>query len=59
MKKFRKQEGFVNRKRQRLGLHELENVNSIEKGISFRNVTDVDRELKINAEHAKLSATME
>ena len=54
-----KKEGFVNRKRQRLGLHALEDVNTVEKGISFRNITDVDRELKLNAEQAKLSATME
>ena len=58
-KKYRKQEGFVNRKRQRLGLHKLEDVNAVEKGISFRNITDVDRELKLNAEQAKMSSTME
>ena len=58
-KKYRKKEGFVNRKRQRLGLHALDDVNSVEPGISFRNVSDVDRDLKLSAEKAKMSATME
>jgi hypothetical protein len=58
-KKYRKKEGFVNRKRQRLGLHKLEDVNAVEKGISFRNITDVDRKLKLSAEQAKVSSTME
>ena len=58
-KKYRNKEGFVNRKRQRLGLHALDDVNSVEPGISFRNVSDVDRDMKLSAEKAKMSATME
>lgn len=38
-------------------LNELEEVNTVPKGINFRNRTDLDRDLKINAEKNKVKAT--
>ncbi len=38
-------------------LNDLEEVNTVPKGINFRNRTDLDRDLKINAEKNKVKAT--
>lgn len=38
-------------------LNDLEEVNTVPKGINFRNRTDLDRDLKINAEKNKIKAT--
>lgn len=38
-------------------LNDLEEVNTVPKGINFRNRTDLDRDLKINAEKNKVEAT--
>ena len=38
-------------------LNNLEEVNTVPKGINFRNRTDLDRDIKINAEKNKIKAT--
>jgi len=51
-------EGFKNfGNSNNLKLNDLEDVNTVERGINFRNRTDLDRELKVNAEKNKIKAT--